>query len=105
MACPLCDDTGWKPVDEQGIRRVVRCDCWRDQVSGHRLAAANIPKRYQHCTLTNFSAYNQSLERALEHARRVPERFPAADTFANRDAVCCSRGSRASARRTSRSPC
>ena len=32
MACPLCDDTGWKPVDENGVRRVVRCECWREQV-------------------------------------------------------------------------
>jgi DNA replication protein DnaC len=81
MSCELCDDTGWKPVDEKGIRRVVRCDCWREQVGGHRLAAANIPKRYQHCTLENFSAYNPSLEGALEEARRVPRRFPSANNL------------------------
>src|SRR3954470_20606382 len=81
MSCPLCDDTGWKPVDEKGIRRVVRCDCWREQVSGHRLAAANIPKRYLHCTFENFSAYNPSLEQALDQARRVPSRFPAANNL------------------------
>ena len=79
MPCPLCDDTGWKPVDQQGVRRVVRCECWRDKVGQHRLADANIPKRYLHCTFTNFSAYNASLERALEQARRVSERFPAAN--------------------------
>src|SRR3954451_8513499 len=81
MSCPLCDDTGWKPVDEKGIRRVVRCDCWREQVSGHRLAAANIPKRYLHCSFENFSAYNPSLEQALDQARRVPARFPAANNL------------------------
>jgi len=48
-------------------------------VGQHRLADANIPKRYLHCTFTNFSAYNASLERALEQARRVSERFPAAN--------------------------
>ena len=35
MSCPLCDGTGWKPVGENeanGIRRVVRCDCWRENV-------------------------------------------------------------------------
>ncbi len=79
MPCPLCDDTGWKPIDEKGVRRVVRCECWRDQVGQHRLADANIPKRYLHCTFANFSAYNPSLERALEQARRVPDRFPAAN--------------------------
>jgi len=81
VPCEKCDDTGWKPVEEKGIRRVVRCDCWREQAGGQRLAAANIPKRYLHCTLENFSAYNPSLERALEHARRVPDRFPSANNL------------------------
>ena len=80
MPCPQCDDTGWRPVEEHGIRRVVRCDCWRQQVGQHRLADANIPKRYVHCTLANFTVYNESLERALECARRVPERFAEART-------------------------
>jgi DNA replication protein DnaC len=81
MNCALCDDTGWKPIDVKGVRRVVRCECWRDQAGQNRLADANIPKRYQHCTFANFSAYNPSLERALEQARRVPARFPAADNL------------------------
>ncbi|HEX3644701.1 MAG TPA: ATP-binding protein [Vicinamibacterales bacterium] len=81
MSCEWCDDTGWKPIDEKGVRRVVRCDCWREQAGHDRLASANIPKRYLHCTLANFSAYNASLERALEQARRVPDRFPAANNL------------------------
>lgn len=71
MACPFCDDTGWKPVEESGVRRVVRCDCWREKVGQQRLADANIPKRYQHCTLTNFLAYNESLESAVRKAQAV----------------------------------
>lgn len=83
MSCAHCDDTGWKPIDDPatGVRRVVRCECWRDRVGHDRLAAANIPKRYLHCTLDNFSAYNPSLERALEQARRVPARFPSANNL------------------------
>ncbi|MCU1386324.1 MAG: dnaI, partial [Acidobacteria bacterium] len=81
MPCEWCDDTGWKPTDVKGVRRVVRCECWRDQVGAHRLADANIPKRYLHCTFENFSAYNPSLEQALEQARRVPARFPAANNL------------------------
>ena len=76
MPCPLCDDTGWKPVEEHGVRRVVRCDCWRAQVGQNRLANSNIPKRYQHCTLANFTAYNESLEKAVARAQRVAEAFP-----------------------------
>jgi DNA replication protein DnaC len=79
MACPHCDDTGWRVVDgtpstDPG-RRVTRCECWRDRIGQTRLADANIPKRYQHCTLANFTAYNESLERALEAAGRLPDRF------------------------------
>jgi DNA replication protein DnaC len=76
MPCPICDDTGWKPIEEHGIRRVVRCDCWRAQIGRNRLADANIPKRYLHCTLANFTAYNESLEKAVARAQRVAEAFP-----------------------------
>src|SRR5260370_29529258 len=79
MPCPLCDDTGWKPAadDQAGApRRVVRCDCWRDNLGRERLAEAGIPKRYQHCTLSNFTTYNESLERAAAHAKRLVEAFP-----------------------------
>jgi len=76
LPCPLCDDTGWKPIETDGVRRVVRCECWRAQVGEQRLADANIPKRYQHCTLENFTAYNESLEQAVIKARRVAEAFP-----------------------------
>jgi DNA replication protein DnaC len=76
MPCEFCDDTGWKPVDDNGVRRVTRCDCRRDAAGQLRLASANIPKRYQHCTITNFAAYNESLTRAAEKARLVAEQFP-----------------------------
>ena len=76
MSCPLCDDTGWKPVEEDGIRRVVRCDCWRENVGRQHLSDANIPKRYQHCTLANFATYNESLEKAVAEAGRLAEAFP-----------------------------
>jgi len=77
MSCPLCDDTGWKPEDgDAGSRRVVRCDCWRENIGRERLASAHIPKRYQHCTLGNFTSYNESLQRAVVQARRVADSFP-----------------------------
>jgi DNA replication protein DnaC len=78
MACAACDDTGWKPIDDHGVRRVVRCDCWRERVGHTRMADANIPRRYQHCTLENFLAYNESLERAVAMAGRLTDAFPAA---------------------------
>lgn len=83
MPCALCDDTGWRTIDvdspagSPGLRRVVRCDCWRQNLGQQRLAGANIPKRYQHCTIANFTAYNESLERAAAQAGRVAAAFPA----------------------------
>jgi DNA replication protein DnaC len=76
MPCELCDDTGWKPVEEEGLRRVVRCDCKRREAGQLRLASANIPKRYQHCTIANFTAYNEKLTRAAQAAQSVAEEFP-----------------------------
>src|SRR4029453_18497277 len=77
MPCEFCDDTGWKPIEQNGIRRVVRCDCRRARLGQERLADSNIPKRYQHCTIANFTAYNESLERAAVHASAMADAFPA----------------------------
>ena len=81
MPCDLCDDTGWKPLEVQGpvgvTRQVVRCDCRRDLLGQQRLQASNIPKRYQHCTIANFTSYNESLDKAAGQARAIADRFPA----------------------------
>src|SRR6187399_3335823 len=81
MPCDLCDDTGWKPLELQGptgvTRQVVRCDCRRDQLGQQRLTASNIPKRYQHCTIANFTSYNESLDKAAALACAIADRFPA----------------------------
>lgn len=79
MACPLCDDTGWKPIEQDGVRRVTRCDCWRQRIGDTLLANARIPRRYQHCDLESFQAYNEQLRKALAYARRLAESFPVVD--------------------------
>jgi DNA replication protein DnaC len=78
MACDLCDDTGWKAVDSEGARRVVRCDCWRDGLATRLLEDARIPPRYRRCDLETFVAYpNEKLLGAMRQARRFAEEFPA----------------------------
>ncbi len=52
--CPLCEGTGWKAVVTGSERRVSRCDCRRQARTQTLLAAARIPKRYEHCELSNF---------------------------------------------------
>ena len=43
------------------------------------LADANIPKRYQHCSLDNLRAYNNSLMEAVAVAKRFVDAYPVAD--------------------------
>jgi DNA replication protein DnaC len=76
MPCPHCDDTGWKPVESDGVRRVVRCECWRVEVARERLANANIPSRYRHCSLESFRTYNDSLREAVAQARAFVADYP-----------------------------
>ena len=59
--CPLCAGTGWKAVQAgssngraSSERRVARCDCQLRARTQTLLAAARIPRRYEHCELTNF---------------------------------------------------
>lgn len=79
MGCPICDGTGWKYVDRDGVRRVTRCDCWRDRLAVRLLDEARIPRRYQHCDFSNFRDYNESLTRAAARAVRLTEAFPVVD--------------------------
>jgi DNA replication protein DnaC len=76
MSCPICDGTGWKYVERDGVRRVQRCDCWRDRLSLRLLEDARIPRRYQHCDFENFRDYNESLKRARVRALKLSEAFP-----------------------------
>jgi len=78
MACARCNDTGWRPVVTDGVRRVERCDCWRDEVKSQLVVEARIPPRYARCTLDNFVLYqNEKLMAAVAHARRFADQFPA----------------------------
>jgi DNA replication protein DnaC len=78
MACEHCEGTGWRPVTENGVRRVERCECWRDGVSSRLIAAARIPPRYARCDLKSFVIYpNEKLQTAVAAARRFATAFPA----------------------------
>ena len=77
MPCSLCDDTGWKPIEEDGARRVVRCECWREALADKLLADARIPPRYQRCDLEGFITYpNELLQKAVARTRAFAKAFP-----------------------------
>jgi len=76
--CSLCDDTGWKPVELNGARRVARCDCWRETVTARSLDDARIPPRYRRCELEGFVTYpNEKLLTAVRVASKFADEFPA----------------------------
>ena len=52
-----------------GVDRVRRCDCWRQSIAGHQLTHSRIPRRYQHCQLSNFE---QTVDSLREAHRRAP---------------------------------
>jgi DNA replication protein DnaC len=81
--CPLCDGTGWKNVANGADRRVTRCDCRLKARSETLLAAARIPKRYEHCELssytTDFPGAHSSLAMAHLAASKFAEEFDPRD--------------------------
>ncbi len=80
--CPLCEGTGWKSVLIGSDRRVTRCDCRRRARTQTLLAAARIPRRYEHCELSNFEF--DGAHRALASSRlsacKFVEEYPLDNT-------------------------
>ena len=78
--CPLCEGTGWKTVPPgagRGTteRRVTRCDCQLRARTQSLLAAAHIPRRYEHCELSNYSTDFPGAHPSLSHAHLMASRF------------------------------
>src|ERR1700726_4426821 len=73
--CPLCAGSGWKPVPGAPERGVTRCDCQLQARSGALIAAARIPKRYEHCELSNFTTDFPGADRSIALAQISASRF------------------------------
>jgi DNA replication protein DnaC len=79
MPCPICHDTRWKSIEEDGIERVVRCDCWRESLVERLLGAARIPPRFARTELDMYLPDTDSQRVALKKARQFVELFPVVD--------------------------
>jgi DNA replication protein DnaC len=79
MACAICNDTRWKSVIEDGVERVVRCDCWRTAVVDRLMREARVPQRYLRCELATFEADTDSQREAYRLARAFVDTFPVVD--------------------------
>jgi DNA replication protein DnaC len=80
--CPLCEGTGWKTVtgarDASGYkteRCVTRCDCQLRARSQSLLSAARIPRRYEHCELTNYDTDFPGAHPSLAEAQFLASNF------------------------------
>src|SRR6266851_9824930 len=73
--CPLCAGSGWKPVPGAPERGVTRCDCQLRARGGAMIAAARIPKRYEHCELSNFTTDFPGADRSIALAQISASRF------------------------------
>ena len=78
MACPHCDDTRWRPVERDGVRRVERCECWQDTQVTALFRESRIEARYSRCTLDGLIVYdNEKFKNAVAKARQFARDFPA----------------------------
>jgi len=73
--CPLCAGSGWKTVPESPEHGVTRCDCQLRVRAGSLIAAARIPKRYEHCELSNFTTDFPGVDRSISLAHINASRF------------------------------
>jgi len=73
--CPRCAGSGWKPVPGAPERGVTRCDCQLRARGGAMIAAARIPKRYEHCELSNFTTDFPGADRSIALAQISASRF------------------------------
>src|SRR5262245_21359035 len=79
MACPICNDTRWKSVLADGVETVVRCDCWREELSARLLKEARIPPRFARAELDNFEHDMDTQREAWRKARTFVDAFPVVD--------------------------
>src|ERR1700722_15826187 len=73
--CPMCAGSGWKAVAGGPERGVTRCDCQLRERASAMIAAARIPKRYEHCELSNFTTDFPGADRTVELAHITASRF------------------------------
>jgi DNA replication protein DnaC len=77
--CRLCEGTGWKVVAggprSKTERRVTRCDCQLQARAQSWLAAAHIPRRYEHCELANYDTDFPGAHPSLAEAHFVASNF------------------------------
>jgi len=80
MECEICHGSRWKSVIVDGIERLTRCDCWRQDLVEQALKDARIPPQFARAELSNFEGRgsNQKME-AYRSAAKFAKSFPVVD--------------------------
>ncbi len=73
--CSLCEGSGLRIVEQDG-RQVARpCECRVARRAGRMLEQAQVPRRYENCTLENFDTDFAGADKTLAAARMMARRF------------------------------
>jgi len=79
-SCQRCRDTGWYVTrSAAGVETAERCQCQEKLRRQRLLEQAEIPDRYQHCTLDTFDDWNPkdpTLSSSLREVRDYIDAFP-----------------------------
>jgi DNA replication protein DnaC len=73
--CPICEGTGWRTISPGPSQKVTRCSCRILARAQSLLAAARIPKRYEHCELSSFTTDFPSAHASLAYAQLAATKF------------------------------
>ena len=78
--CPLCEGTGWKTAGPNNgrstnDRRVTRCDCQLRARAQSLMTGARIPRRYEHCELSNYDTDFPGANPSLAEAHFLASNF------------------------------
>jgi DNA replication protein DnaC len=81
IVCPICEDAGLRIVRRpDGTQVAEDCVCRIERRAKRHWDRAQIPRRYEHCTLdsyeTAFSGANRTLASAHLRARKFVESYP-----------------------------
>jgi DNA replication protein DnaC len=76
--CPLCDGTGWRPVEREALRAVEPCSCQQPpRNAAWWMDRARIPRGFREKDFDQFETSGQlTLEMAFVKARGIVSNYP-----------------------------
>lgn len=73
--CSLCSGSGWRTVPDAPEGGVTRCECQLRARGDALIAGAHIPRRYEHCELSNFTSDFPGADSSIALAHIAASRF------------------------------